>query len=136
KEQDGNMETEPAVASYSRWWRSEGAAQIEQIATPLSLPGLTRQSILPRKDFLRRRWMRGSGPRMTSGRQGRPGTTSRTIPFVPAAHFCARGLDLLLHSPRTRGGRSAEKRSGARRNTRAACHDAACQAPSEAPCVP
>src|SRR5215831_19311360 len=46
-----------------------------------------------------------------------------------------------------KGGRSAERRSGARRNTRGACHlaskdarerayDAAGQAPSEAPCVP
>jgi hypothetical protein len=32
-----------------------------------------------RKDFLRRRWMRGSSPRMTNERQGRPGTISCTI---------------------------------------------------------
>src|SRR5262249_5451503 len=30
-----------------------------------SLPGLTRQSIHLRRTFLRRRWMRGSSPRMT-----------------------------------------------------------------------
>jgi hypothetical protein len=46
------------------------------------------------------------------------------------------GFATLLHSPRTRGGRSAEKRSGAQRNTRGAYHDAIRQAPSEAPCVP
>src|SRR6516165_8581274 len=33
---------------------------------PLSLPGLTRQSIHLCKTFLRRRWMPGSSPRMTS----------------------------------------------------------------------
>jgi hypothetical protein len=33
---------------------------------PSSLPGLTRQSIDLRKDFLQKRWMRGSSPRMTS----------------------------------------------------------------------
>src|SRR5262249_16148921 len=35
-----------------------------------------------------------------------------------------RGLRLLLRSPRIEGGRSAERRSGARRNTREAYHDA------------
>ena len=55
-----------------------GRAQASQTFSPLtqgtpigaklrlSLPGLTRQSILLRKDFLQRRWMRGSSPRMTS----------------------------------------------------------------------
>src|SRR4029453_20063 len=37
-------------------------------STP-SLPGLTRQSIDLRKKFSRRRWMRGSSPRMTGSRQ-------------------------------------------------------------------
>jgi hypothetical protein len=32
---------------------------------PPSLPGLTRQSIHLAKSFVRRRWMRGSSPRMT-----------------------------------------------------------------------
>src|SRR5215467_1544570 len=32
------------------------------------------------------------------------------------------GLALLLHQPPSEGGRSAESRSGARRNTREACH--------------
>jgi hypothetical protein len=32
----------------------------------------------------------------------------QTAHLVPAAHFCVRGLQLLLHSPRTRGARSAE----------------------------
>jgi hypothetical protein len=43
--------------------------------------------------------------------------------------FSAPGvLHLCFTHPESRGGRSAEKRSGARRNTRGACHDAACQA--------
>jgi hypothetical protein len=42
--------------------------------------------------------------------------------LVPAAHFCARGLHLCFTHPETRGGRSAEKRSGARRSTRGARH--------------
>src|SRR5262249_5698389 len=33
--------------------------------------------------------------------------------FVPAAHSCARGLQLCFTHPESRGGRSAEKRSGA-----------------------
>src|SRR5262249_6943408 len=42
--------------------------------------------------------------------------------LVPAAHFCVRVLQLCFTNPESRGGRSAEKRSGARRNTRGACH--------------
>jgi hypothetical protein len=42
--------------------------------------------------------------------------------------FLRPGFATLLHSPRTRGGRSAEKRSGAQRNTRGARRNAACQA--------
>jgi hypothetical protein len=38
--------------------------------------------------------------------------------------FLRPGFATLLHSPRTRGGRSADRRSGARRNTRGACHSA------------
>jgi hypothetical protein len=45
------------------------------------------------------------------------------------------GFATLLRSPEPRGGRSAERRSGARRNTRGAYHDAIRQAPGEAPCV-
>ena len=33
--------------------------------------------------------------------------------LVPAAHVCVRGLQLLLRQPESRGGRSAERRSGA-----------------------
>jgi hypothetical protein len=78
--------------------------------------------------------------------------TTRTPPFqhtLPPSRgaFLRPGFASLLHSPRTRGGRSAEKRSGARRNTRGARHSASktrvnalsprhAQAPSEAPCVP
>ena len=46
------------------------------------------------------------------------------------------GLHRCFTHPESRGGRSAEKRSGAQRNTRGAYHDAIRQAPSEAPCVP
>ena len=57
------------------------------------------------------------------------------------------GFATLLHSPRTEGGRSAEKRSGAceapvgralgaSQDARERAYDAARQAPSEAPCVP
>jgi hypothetical protein len=45
----------------------------------------------------------------------------QTAHLVPAAHVCARGLRLCFTHPESRGGRSAEKRSGARRSTRGAC---------------
>jgi hypothetical protein len=48
--------------------------------------------------------------------------TFQTAHLVPAAYFCARGLHRCFTHPESRGGRSAEKRSGARRNTRGACH--------------
>jgi hypothetical protein len=56
--------------------------------------------------------------------------------LVPAAHFAPGVFNLCFAHPGSRGERSAERRSGAQRNTRGACHDAARQAPSEAPCVP
>jgi hypothetical protein len=67
-----------------------------------------------------------------------PGLTisNNTHSIVPAAHFCARGLQRCFTHPESRGGRSAEKRSGAALSTRWTRHNAACQAPSEAPCVP
>ena len=46
----------------------------------------------------------------------------QTAHLVPAAHVCTRGLHPCFTDPESRGGRSAEKRSGARRNTREACH--------------
>ncbi len=42
--------------------------------------------------------------------------------LLPAAHFCARGFFLCFTHPKSRGGRSAEKRSGAALSTRWACH--------------
>jgi hypothetical protein len=42
--------------------------------------------------------------------------------------FLRPGFATLLRSPESRGGRSAERRSGARRNTRGARRNAACQA--------
>src|SRR5262245_54375502 len=45
----------------------------------------------------------------------------QTAHLVPAAHFCVRALHRCFTHPESRGGRSAEKRSGARRNTREAC---------------
>src|SRR5262249_49073273 len=50
-----------------------------------------------------------------------PSSRCQTAHLVPAAHFCARGLHPCFTHPEARGGRSAEKRSGARRNTRWAC---------------
>jgi hypothetical protein len=61
--------------------------------------------------------------------------TFQTAHLVPAAHVCARGLRLCFTHPESRGGRSAEKRSGARRSTRWTRHNAACQAPSEDPTI-
>jgi hypothetical protein len=48
--------------------------------------------------------------------------TFQTAHLVPAARFLRPGLATLLRSPESRGGRSAERRSGAQRNTRAARH--------------
>ena len=47
-----------------------------------------------------------------------PISRCQTALLVPAAHFCARGLQLRFTNPESRGGRSAERRAGARRNTR------------------
>jgi hypothetical protein len=126
-------------------------AQVEQIATPLSLPGLTRQSIHLRKNFSRRRWMRGVISAFTrvfdallpahdgwrhlrafaAARAGwsdpciflffcrfgifhpRSHDLKHAHLLVPAARFRARGLHLCFTHPESRGGRSAEKRSGA-----------------------
>jgi hypothetical protein len=51
----------------------------------------------------------------------------QTAQLVPAARFLRPGLATLLRSPESRGGRSAERRSGAS-GTRAAYHDAIRQA--------
>jgi hypothetical protein len=62
--------------------------------------------------------------------------TMSNSPTRSRARIAASGLCLFASLTPSRGGRSAESRSGARRNTRGTRHDAACQAPSEAPCVP
>jgi len=49
-------------------------------------------------------------------------------PSFPRRISCARGLHLCFTHPESRGGRSAERRSGARRNTRKVRHNAAYQA--------
>jgi hypothetical protein len=46
----------------------------------------------------------------------------------PRPHFCVRALPLCFTHPPLRGGRSAERRSGARRNTRGRARNAARQA--------
>ncbi len=51
-----------------------------------------------------------------------PISRCQTATLVPAAHFYARVLHRCFTHPESRGGRSAEKRSGAQRNTRGACH--------------
>ena len=48
----------------------------------------------------------------------------QTALLVPAARFSRPGFASLLRSPESRGGRSAERRSGARRNTRGVRHSA------------
>jgi hypothetical protein len=50
--------------------------------------------------------------RRRTGR-GRPISRCQTAHLVPAARFCARGLRPCFAHPEPRGGRSAEKRSGA-----------------------
>jgi len=57
-----------------------------------------------------------------------PSSRCQTAHLVPAARFCARGLQPCFTNPESRGGRSAERRSGARRNTRGVRHNAAYQA--------
>jgi hypothetical protein len=48
--------------------------------------------------------------------------TFQTAHLVPAARFPRPGFCIVASLTRKEGGRSAEKRSGARRNTRGACH--------------
>jgi hypothetical protein len=48
--------------------------------------------------------------------------TFQTAHLVPAARFPRPGFCIVASRTRKEGGRSAERRSGARRNTRAACH--------------
>src|SRR5262249_28615614 len=56
-------------------------------------------------------------------------SSSYKQPFsFPRRIFCARGLHPCFTDPESRGGRSAEKRSGARRNTRGRARNAAHQA--------
>jgi hypothetical protein len=74
--------------------------------------------------------------RDSNGRIPHYGFTCQTAHLVPAPALLRPGFASLLHSPPLRGGRSAERRSGARRNTRGRARNAARQAPSEAPCVP
>ena len=73
--------------------------------------------------------------RMRTSIAFQPSSRCQTAHLVPAARFCARGLRLCFTHPEPRGGRSAESRSGAAAPVGRA-HDAARQAPSEAPCVP
>src|SRR5262249_47523634 len=53
---------------------------------------------------------------------GHSNLTMSNSPSRSRGAFLRPGFATLLHPPRTRGGRSAEKRSGARRSTRGACH--------------
>src|SRR5262249_31207193 len=85
--------------------------------------------------------------RMRTSIAFQPSSRCQTAHLVPAAHVCARGLRLCFTHPASRGGRSAEKRSGAceapvgralgaSQDARERAYDAPRQAPSEAPCVP
>src|SRR5262245_46534830 len=62
-------------------------------------------------------------------------THTHTPPRSRGAFLRPGGLQLCFTHPESRGGRSAEKRSGAAAPVGRA-HNAARQAPSEAPCVP
>ena len=62
--------------------------------------------------------------------------TCQTAHLVPATRFCARALQLCFTNPESRGGRSAEKRSGACEAPVGPAHDAAGPGACEAPCVP
>jgi hypothetical protein len=72
----------------------------------LSLPGLTRQSIPLCKSFSRRRWMRGSSPRMTPQEQALsvPLRSAQYPSFPP--RFRARIDSPLLRSPPNEGSRA------------------------------
>jgi hypothetical protein len=56
-----------------------------------SLPGLTRQSILFAKKFLRRRWTRGSSPRVTKELRERDAPLTRLAPSALATLSPLRG---------------------------------------------
>jgi hypothetical protein len=83
---------------------------------------------------------------VTSTALAGPISRCQTAHLVPAARFCARVLHRCFTHPEPRGGRSAEKRSGACEapvgrimcvtDARERAYDAIRQAPSEAPCVP
>ena len=138
----GRHFAQPRVAFRADRANENGA----RVPSTLSLPGLTRQSIHLRKDFLRRRWMRGvisaftrvfdallpAHDELTTSADITP---SCTIAF-PFRRAFARGV---IHFASLTPNRGV---GGAPRNVRVLsgtpvgpAHDAAGQAPSEAPCV-
>ena len=110
KEQAGNRRGVPAIVSCSRRLISRSH---EKSSSPTRGESTTMTADLA----ARRRTVRGNFL-----------LTMSNSPSRSRGAFLRPGFATLLHSPRTRGGRSAEKRSGARRNTRGARHNAACQA--------
>jgi hypothetical protein len=64
-----------------------------------------------------------------------PSSRCQTAHLVPAAHVCARVLQLCFINPRVEGWAERRETFGCS-GTRGAYHDAIRQAPSEAPCVP
>src|SRR5262249_12583041 len=64
-----------------------------------SLPGLTRQSILFARSFLRRGWTRGSSPRVTEGLRGARRSPSPGSPEF-AARVDVRSAEVGLFPPR------------------------------------
>src|SRR5262249_58104053 len=60
--------------------------RVHQTDSTSSLPGLTRQSIIYAKTFLRRRWMRGSSPRMTGWTGAQKSSQQSRIPVVCLGH--------------------------------------------------
>src|SRR5215471_12221603 len=83
------MEIAPTAILYTCWLRPSGM-QVEQIATPLSLPGLTRQSIHLRKNLFAKKMDARVKP--AHDELGKlPSVSFCTIPFLFRRAF-ARGV--------------------------------------------
>src|SRR5215469_6942162 len=99
---------QPSPRGAGRGWpeRSEGRVRgRREQQSQSSLPGLTRQSILFAKKFVRRGWTRGSSPRVTEGCVARdcpsPGSRLRRSPPSPrkAGRGCGPSSPLAHSTP-------------------------------------
>jgi hypothetical protein len=93
-------------------------------ATPHPSSRVAASSSLSRKGRGRCNTHRACGPHARSSYLVTPLSPFQTAHLVPAPALLRPGFASLLRSPQSRGGRSAERRSGARRNTRWTRHDA------------